>query len=262
MPARPSTTRTRFSSRSPARRSPMRKGLPRAPARVRSRSPPAGAPSTSFAISATAVAASGVSEIVVAPAAVSSASARRTGAAPWSGRTAISHATGSDASHCVSIRKAKPHPASAHWTSSRHTTSGCRSAARSISVWISASSQNGSSRERSREPSEVRSMSGSVPPNSASISTEPWPGSAVPRPVLNSSARAVSRAAASSLVLPRPASPSMITTPPVPAPTRCRKPASISRCSSRPRIGDELKGLPLLRFKELRQPPPTNIFVA
>ena len=34
--------------------------------------------------------------------------------------------------------KAKPHPASAHWTSSRHTTSGCRSAARSMRVWISA----------------------------------------------------------------------------------------------------------------------------
>jgi hypothetical protein len=76
-------------------------------------------------------------------------------------------------SQASSIRKAKPHPASAHWTSSRHTTSECRSAARSIRVWISTSSQNGSSRERSREPSEVRSMSGSVPPNSVSISTEP-----------------------------------------------------------------------------------------
>ena len=34
---------------------------------------------------------------------------------------------------------------------------------------------------------------------------------------------------------------------------RGRNPVSVSSCSSRPRIGDELKGLPLLCFKELRQ---------
>ena len=242
--ARPSATETRFSSRRPARRSTMRKGLPCTPARVRRRSPPAGAPSTSAATSATAEAFSGVRWIVAAPAVVSSASARRICGTPWFGRTAISHATGNDASHCVSMRRAKPHPASAHCTSSRHTSSGCRSAARSSRVCISWRSQNGSSRERSRDPSAVRSTSDSAPPNSASMSTasstELWPGSAAPSPVRNESVRAVARAAASSLVLPRPAAPSMIATPPTPARTRSRKPVIICNCSSRPRIGDEL----------------------
>src|SRR3984957_2358559 len=105
-------------------------------------------------------------------------------------------------------------------------------------------SQNGSSRERSRDPSAVRSTRDSAPPNSASISTASstglGPASAAPSPVRNESVRAVARAEASSLVLPRPAAASMIATPPAPARTRSSKPAISCNCSSRTRIGGEL----------------------
>ena len=158
--ARPSTTRTRFSSRRPTRRSTIRKGLPWTSARVRRRSPPARCPQYIRRHLRDRRSSQRGQAVSSRP--------RRWSVRPALGGSAVLPGSagprsatrfGGDASHWVSMRKAKPHPGSAHCTSSRHTSSGCRSAARSSRVCTSWKSQNGSSRERSRESGAVRSIS-------------------------------------------------------------------------------------------------------
>ena len=143
------------------------------------------------------------------------------------GRRAITQPIGTVARRAGKARSAAAVPLSAHWTSSRQTSKGASSAARSSSASRSCSSQYLCSGEACASPNAVRSRIGEGPSNRASISTESWttvsPGSAVPEPTLYRQAARHRRHLPRRRLLPIPAPPSTKMT--VPTPER-----SWSRC--------------------------------
>ena len=149
-------------------------------------------------------------------------------------------------------RSAADVPLSAHCRSSRHTSRGASSAARSSNISRSCSSQYRCSGEACASPRAVRSRMGEGPSNSASISADNWTtvsaGSATPLPTFMDRRRAIAASSTRRRLLPIPAPPSTTTTVPVPERSwsRCW-PKSVSS-ASRPRT-TELERLSVARSR-------------
>ncbi len=274
--ARPPATSTVPSSRRPERSSVSRKGLPPAPAARASRSGWGTAPSTSAATSATTSSGSGPSSTRTAPCFSRQRKRRsastlrplrdpgalrapgvhepvevldgdgagpgrlRAGGGPVTVQRASSHTTGSELSSQCSVRSAASVAGSAHWRSSRPTSTGrvavqLFSRTRSCSTsWIRGSS---SSLRRAWAGGSSRAMnSGASGMNSSSSSAPPVTGR-------NPCREAWEAASASSRLLPVPGSPSTSRVPPRPSPAALRRWMKVCHSDSRPRMSPPVTGL-------------------